>query len=81
MDIVVCRDNYKKFIPDLMNDGFVMAKISCWEWGRGSENNYGLEDQGLVLRRMVCEQPYAQIFYLAEVILMPVSIFSFRLFS
>lgn len=43
IDIIVCRDNYKDFITDIVNNGFKIEGISWWEWCPGKKGNeYGL---------------------------------------
>ncbi|MES1182146.1 MAG: hypothetical protein ABUL44_05055 [Flavobacterium sp.] len=43
IDIIVSRDNYKDFVVDLVNNGFIIESISWWEWcPEEKENEYGL---------------------------------------
>ena len=42
IDIIVCRDNYKDFIIDIVNNGFKIESVSWWEWcADKKENEYG----------------------------------------
>ncbi len=43
IDIIVLRENYKQFITDLIENGFVIKSISWWELCEGNkEGNFGL---------------------------------------